>query len=140
MRTCHNPAFNISSLHELCNIKPPRSSFSFAVYCMTRHKPQSKSTAMISRPSCFFLASGFLLLQLVVSQATCYLPDGSVAFGDKPCGSSLPSICCAGQCLSNGLCFTPSDNMLARSSCTDQSWESSVCTSYCKGSKSSLFQ
>jgi len=87
-----------------------------------------------------FLVCGALFLRLVLSTATCYLPDGSVAYGDTPCGSSLPATCCAGQCLSNGLCFTPLDNMLARSSCTDQSWKSSVCTSYCKGSNTNAFE
>jgi hypothetical protein len=68
--------------------------------------------------------------------ATCYLPDGSPAYGDIPCSGSLPSMCCPadGICLSNGLCFSTA-NIVARSSCTDQTWDSDVCTNICKTSK-----
>lgn len=73
---------------------------------------------------------------LVAAAATCYTPDGTVAIDDTPCSGSLPSRCCPGGiCLSNGLCFVPSNSMLARSSCTDKSWSSSVCTNFCRSSK-----
>src|SRR5438105_2981604 len=70
---------------------------------------------------------------------TCYFPNGEVAHNGVPCGPS-PSKCCDGEglCLSNGLCFQPSGNILARSSCTDPSWSSSECTDICKDGALSL--
>jgi hypothetical protein len=74
--------------------------------------------------------------------ATCYLPDGSVAEDDAPCYDTLPSQCCPtadGICLSNGLCFSTTDNVVARSSCTDQTWKSHGCSSFCTTSEAFLF-
>jgi len=79
-----------------------------------------------------------LLLAKVKAQGQCFLPDGTVAYGDVPCGSSSPAQCCSsigGICLSNGLCFNPSVNLISRSSCTDQTWAASVCTTICKTSE-----
>lgn len=82
---------------------------------------------------------------LSFADAACYLPNGQEAVGDTPCNPNGDSICCPGDagasvCLSNGLCFVPSQNVIARSSCTDQSWSSSACTPYCKNGKTSEHQ
>lgn len=66
----------------------------------------------------------------------CFLPNGQIAYGDVPCSSDAVSTCCNGACLANGLCFNPSINLLSRSSCTDSTWTSSSCTTYCKTGKS----
>lgn len=79
----------------------------------------------------------------VVVEATCYTPNGNEASGDSPCSSDGNTMCCPGPpgasvCLSNGLCFVPSQNAVARSSCTDQSWSSSACTNHCKDGRGFL--
>jgi hypothetical protein len=78
----------------------------------------------------------WIAIHICYATATCYLPDGCVATGDISCSANEVMCCPAsnGICLSNGLCFIPSDNVVARSSCTDQSWRES-CTGYCRTSK-----
>lgn len=69
---------------------------------------------------------------------TCYFPDGSEAIDDKPCQS--PSIndgasaCCNTRdvCLENHLCLAQTGGpMISRGSCTDETWQSPLCSQYC---------
>ncbi|KAF3402645.1 hypothetical protein DPV78_004777 [Talaromyces pinophilus] len=74
------------------------------------------------------------LSAVALANQTCYYPDGSIAQGDKPCGNGTDVACCGsgGICLSNGLCMDVAQpNTLARSSCTDKTWNSGNCPNYC---------
>lgn len=74
------------------------------------------------------------LSAIALANQTCYYPDGSIAQGDKPCGNGTDVACCGsgGICLSNGLCMDVAQpNTLARSSCTDKTWNSGNCPNYC---------
>ena len=69
----------------------------------------------------------------------CYWPNGNEASGDTPCSttsSDQASACCSpnGACISNGLCFN-ADMTLNRGSCTDQTWKSKGCASWCQDGK-----
>ncbi|KXS95588.1 hypothetical protein AC578_3258 [Pseudocercospora eumusae] len=79
------------------------------------------------------------LLAFALAQ-TCYFPDGSKARESddlRPCNpsSSGHSACClkTGLCMSNGLCFQQSGwgNRIARSGCTDATWNDPACASVC---------
>jgi hypothetical protein len=104
----------------------------------------------------FFCQFGFLrfallvavLLCLIRSAAAqaqaCYLPNGNVSNDDSPCDTSGgDSLCCPGIssdlgasiCLKNKLCFVPSQNALARGSCTDKTWKSDKCSNVCTNCK-----
>lgn len=66
----------------------------------------------------------------------CYLPNGSEAFQNTPCGStssSQASACCHpwDTCLSNRLCFD-SQMLTNRGSCTDPTWQSDGCAPWCQ--------
>ncbi|EED15663.1 hypothetical protein TSTA_051010 [Talaromyces stipitatus ATCC 10500] len=74
------------------------------------------------------------LSAVALAKPTCYYPDGSIAQNDMPCGNGTDVACCGagGICLSNGLCMDVGQpNTLARSSCTDKSWNSRNCPNYC---------
>ncbi|KAL6708798.1 hypothetical protein ACN47E_002205 [Coniothyrium glycines] len=61
---------------------------------------------------------------------TCYYPNGSAAPDtEKPCSSAEGSACCPDnwQCLDNGLCHYPPNNLYGRYSCTDKDWNSPGC-------------
>ncbi|KAG9205423.1 hypothetical protein G6514_008065 [Epicoccum nigrum] len=71
------------------------------------------------------------LAQQVTAQ-TCYYPNGNIAPStEKPCSSASGSACCPDnwQCLDNGLCYYPPDNLHGRYSCTDKNWNSPGCAS-----------
>ncbi|OAL54138.1 hypothetical protein IQ07DRAFT_584720 [Pyrenochaeta sp. DS3sAY3a] len=62
----------------------------------------------------------------------CYYPNGRTAPDtEKPCSSAEGSACCPDlwQCLDNGLCHYPKENLYGRYSCTDQTWNSPGCPS-----------
>ncbi|PSN71684.1 hypothetical protein BS50DRAFT_607327 [Corynespora cassiicola Philippines] len=67
------------------------------------------------------------LLHVSLAQQ-CYYPNGSEA-PEKPCSSADGSACCPDkwECLDNGLCHYPPDNLYGRYSCTDQNWEADGC-------------
>jgi hypothetical protein len=83
----------------------------------------------------------FLIITLldIASAIPCYFPDGrTLAQNDSSCSGSAsgesPSSCCpvGYACLSNSVCQDPTVlGGFFRSSCTDQSWESSACPKYC---------
>lgn len=69
----------------------------------------------------------------IAAQSTaqqCYYPNGATA-PEKPCSSAQGSACCPDkwQCLDNGLCHYPPDNLYGRYSCTDKDWNSPGCPS-----------
>ncbi|KXS98573.1 hypothetical protein AC578_4285 [Pseudocercospora eumusae] len=81
-------------------------------------------------------AAGILLgLHFILHPAlaqNCYYPNGDVSTTDAAC-SSGDSACCPNnwECLSNGLCYDPTNKYFNRNTCTDQTWESSDCPQYC---------
>ncbi|KAF7195152.1 hypothetical protein HII31_03358 [Pseudocercospora fuligena] len=82
-------------------------------------------------------AAGILLwLHFILEPASaqnCYYPNGDVSTTDAACSSSGDSACCPNnwECLSNGICYDPTNEYFNRNTCTDQSWESSDCPQYC---------
>ncbi|MCJ1383250.1 hypothetical protein MMC17_006888 [Xylographa soralifera] len=75
----------------------------------------------------------------IVRAQLCWYPDGKTQAPDSPCQVGAASSCCGQQadgspayCLSNGLCL--SDMVVSRSSCTDQTWQSSACSQHCQQS------
>ena len=82
----------------------------------------------------------FIALYMSLATALCYFPDGTIVERDTPCGSTGNSTCC-GQgfaCLSNNFCAVteyvnagPEQSTYVRGSCTDESWSSDSCPSYC---------
>lgn len=72
-----------------------------------------------------------LLLVALVHAQSCYYPDGTPTDVDAPCPDS--DLCCPlnWQCLSNGLCYDPSNDYYERRTCTDRSWESEDCPNFC---------
>ncbi|KAF2469323.1 uncharacterized protein BDR25DRAFT_343722 [Lindgomyces ingoldianus] len=82
----------------------------------------------------------FTSILLPRTLALCYYPNGAIATSDVPCSSSGESTCCASgyACLSNNLCKLTQQagaglarSAYARGSCTDQSWKSDHCSSFC---------
>ncbi|KAF2853413.1 hypothetical protein T440DRAFT_465812 [Plenodomus tracheiphilus IPT5] len=67
-----------------------------------------------------------------VAGQQCYYRNGKEAPStEKACSSAEGSACCPDkwECLDNGLCHYPADNLYGRYSCTDQSWNSPGCAS-----------
>ena len=99
--------------------------------------------------SCFCGQSmllNFLVCLLLIStpyyvRATYYYPDGvTVAAGDFPCTPDGDSACCGDGfvCLSNNICMATGNEVLkagqslyVRGSCTDRTWKSRNCPSFC---------
>src|SRR4051794_14152448 len=88
----------------------------------------------------------FTCIFFTLNQAECYYPDYLVAqdFDFVPCGASNTiSACCVPSegdvCLSNGLCDW-TGNYLYRGACTDPSWKSENCTTYCASGMSAQAQ
>ncbi|KAF2479227.1 hypothetical protein BDY17DRAFT_313780 [Neohortaea acidophila] len=81
----------------------------------------------------------FLVLSSFQVSAICYYPDGTVTPGDVPClTGNDPSFCCSFgyACLNNQICMTTSHtpnatNTYVRGSCTDPTWRSANCPSFC---------
>lgn len=71
--------------------------------------------------------------------SSCYYPDGTYIAADRPCitNGTQGSFCCGQEgvtCLSDKVCYnsnTTSGNEYVRGSCTDQSFRSSTCPSFC---------
>ncbi|KAH8623537.1 hypothetical protein IG631_22016 [Alternaria alternata] len=59
-------------------------------------------------------------------------PNGNKAPDtEKPCSTAEGSACCpdSWECLDNGLCHYPANNLYGRYSCTDKTWKSEGCAS-----------
>jgi hypothetical protein len=84
-----------------------------------------------------FFATRFSLL--AVQGQDCFFPDGTLTGADgglpqAPCStSSENSTCCdlGWLCRSDNLCFNEGQQILQRSSCTDESWSSEKCPLFC---------
>ncbi|CAI6091816.1 unnamed protein product [Clonostachys chloroleuca] len=73
--------------------------------------------------------------------AACYYPSGKLAPNDTPCRDDTSNSVCCGQsyaCLSNGICqatgfqlLKPGATEFVRGGCTDKTWRSSSCPSFC---------
>lgn len=79
-----------------------------------------------------------ILSNCLNAQQSCYLPDGSWDGGSEtspqPCNLLAGTSHCCGfpqVCLSNGYCYDPGAMSIYRSSCTDQTWKSTACPTYC---------
>ncbi|CAF9925487.1 MAG: hypothetical protein HETSPECPRED_005850 [Heterodermia speciosa] len=93
------------------------------------------------------LCSIFLFLTKANSNlagATCYDYDGTIQPGDVPCNPDAgQSFCCGGYwtCLGNGVCSDQNttqligsgQTLLARATCTDPTFGSTVCPQFCLG-------
>jgi hypothetical protein len=71
-------------------------------------------------------------------KADCYYPNGSNAtdYTYVPCkgGSGVSSCCIPSEgdvCLSNGLCYYDHGSYPFRGACTDKSWKSPSCPTWC---------
>ncbi|VUC30785.1 unnamed protein product, partial [Clonostachys rosea] len=83
----------------------------------------------------------FLALFPSISNAACYYPSGKLAPNDTPCRDDTSNSVCCGQgyaCLSNGICqatgaelLKPGATEFVRGGCTDKTWRSSSCPSFC---------
>ena len=80
----------------------------------------------------------------VAEMAPCYWPGGVRVDSHTPCNESAEhSHCCVqyDACLSNGYCFQAGDadmwgNRIARTSCTDPTFQAPECAYYCGDSES----
>ncbi|KAH7305937.1 hypothetical protein B0I35DRAFT_443545 [Stachybotrys elegans] len=82
-----------------------------------------------------------LILFLDGAACICYYPDGSTAPQDVPCTDETRHSACCGPgyaCLSNFICQAtgaelqrPGATEYVRGSCTDESWRSGSCPSFC---------
>lgn len=80
----------------------------------------------------------FSTLSSCLNAQRCYLPNGDWDGGSEdsaqPCNTEAEfSHCCGTEaiCLSNGYCYDPSSVSIYRSSCTDKTWQSTACPTYC---------
>lgn len=85
----------------------------------------------------------FLSLTQLFTQvnAVCYFPNGVIAPNDTPCRDDTSNSVCCGQgyaCLTNGLCQATGEELqkpgateFVRGGCTDKTWRSSSCPSFC---------
>lgn len=77
-----------------------------------------------------------LLIRASSMNPTCYFPNGDIAPNYQPCNSTVDadaSICCdlsTSVCGTKGLCYG-SNGYLYRGGCTDRSWKSAHCPTYC---------
>lgn len=104
----------------------------------------------------FYFFSFFLSLPTVLCEgeeeggvAKCYSPNGDLQIHDVPCeppstAAGGVSFCCGRgfTCLSNKVCMLSQDTITGdvtrvgstyRASCTDKSWNSTGCPSFCTG-------
>ncbi|KAH7038270.1 uncharacterized protein B0I36DRAFT_346268 [Microdochium trichocladiopsis] len=87
------------------------------------------------------LAISFLLLFACTVQATCYYPNGDIAYNDAPCKTNGEHSLCCGvgyACMKSGVCQLSQDTPsqlgstgFVRGSCTDKSWNEPACPMFC---------
>ena len=110
---------------------------------------------MAMKALALYIAAVGIRSPVLAFNSTCYQPpyqggpiEGQVASGDTPCTPStrddVARTCCGYSdgsiCLSNGLCFVPSNNSMLQGSCTDPSWTSPGCpNTKCVGMRAVLY-
>lgn len=104
---------------------------------------RQKFSISVQSGSIAMLTQALLVLNIldIAFSQTCYFPDGTIALEDLPCNSSaLASTCCGRSyaCLSNNICEATSETVkkpgsaiFVRGSCTDSSWTSDSCPTFC---------
>ncbi|EDU47637.1 hypothetical protein PtrSN002B_010259 [Pyrenophora tritici-repentis] len=86
-------------------------------------------------PTTFVWVRAAALAALATQAAAqqCYYPNGEKAPDtEKPCSSGKGATACCPdkwECLDNGLCHYPADNLFGRYSCTDKNWKGDGCAS-----------
>jgi hypothetical protein len=92
-----------------------------------------------------YIGFSYLFLNIRTVAGTCYFPNGETV-NDTPCNPASANSTCCGPgyaCLSNHVCslteHTPTDisktsPMYVRASCSDKSWTSPDCPSFCMNS------
>ncbi|KAI5466744.1 hypothetical protein BGZ63DRAFT_398379 [Mariannaea sp. PMI_226] len=93
---------------------------------------------MLRSHSCRLLFLTLLSSYLQFSSADrrkCYYPNGDEAVNDRPCNPNLDQSACCGSssgsaCSTNLLCIDGNGGFI-RGSCTDKTWGSEFCPSYC---------
>lgn len=114
--------------------------------------PKSTSRLLPSAALCFFFFFSFFVSPPTVlceeEAAKCYSPNGDLQIHDVPCnpstGAGGVSFCCGRgfTCLSNKVCMLSQDTSTGdvtrvgstyRASCTDKSWNSTECPTFCAG-------
>lgn len=116
--------------------------FSYIVPIFNSYVHYPSSFVFIMTPSSFHLTvlSVFYhwtwLIRASSVNPTCYFPNGGIAPNYQPCNSTVDadsSVCCelsTSVCGSKGLCYG-SNGYLYRGGCTDRSWKSAHCPTYC---------
>lgn len=103
---------------------------------LTRTSKMAGSASFRSRLGLLFCTA--LLVNL--STATCYYPSGKETYDDVQCEPGEKDSACCGRgsiCLDNGLCLSQDQPFgLSRGSCTDRSFSSAKCPTYCSRSHS----
>lgn len=86
-----------------------------------------------------FLSLGTIASAALSQNAACYYPNGVKATDDFPCFLDQDQSTCCGSgsiCEASGLCKVGGSigvSNLIRGSCTDKTWVSSACSSFCEG-------
>ena len=115
-------------------------------WCQRLNSSQTMSSIHCSTFSissfAIFLYVFLVLTHSLFIEATCYYPDGTTATNDFPCtkNSTVDADYCCGEgfmCLTNKLCLE-NDGAFFRGSCTDRSWSSTACPSFCISGNPSL--
>lgn len=93
----------------------------------------------------YWLTATSIALWFTGVSATCYYPNGDVAPNDTPCRDDTENSLCCGQgyaCLTNAICQATGDELqkpgaseFVRGSCTDDTFRSSSCPSFCTDPK-----
>ena len=127
--------------------------------CAINNKAELTFRLLPSAAALYFFFFFFFLWPPTVSCqeeiAKCYSPNGDLQINDVPCnkpstGAGGVSFCCGRgfTCLSNKVCMLSQDRSTGgvtrvgsayRASCTDKSWNSTECPSFCTGQLNFFF-
>lgn len=124
-------------LHLLFLFSPLSILYFFRVFALTMHVLLFFSYVPVLL---IFLNLGTIASAALSRNAACYYPDGHQATGDFACFLDQDQSPCCGSgsiCEESGLCKVAGSigvSNLIRGTCTDQTWASSACSIFCKGS------